>query len=47
MAATRWPDHLLRMDIEHDLTDDEKKCPGCGEARRSIGQKELGFADRH
>jgi len=31
------PDHLPRIQIEHDLTDEEKKCPCCGEVRQRIG----------
>jgi transposase len=33
------PDHLPRIDIEHDLDEAEKKCPCCGEARCRIGQE--------
>jgi transposase len=33
------PDHLPRIEIEHDLTDEEKKCPCCGEVRGRIGQE--------
>lgn len=33
------PDHLPRIDIEHDLADDEKPCPCCGEMRHRIGQE--------
>ncbi len=33
------PDHLPRITIEHDLTDEEKKCPCCGNARHRIGQE--------
>lgn len=33
------PDHLPRIDIEHDLSDDEKNCPCCGETRCRIGQE--------
>jgi hypothetical protein len=33
------PDHLPRVDIEHDLADDEKRCPCCGAARGRIGQE--------
>ena len=33
------PDHLPRIPIEHDLTDEEKKCPCCGNARHRIGQE--------
>ena len=28
-----------RIEIVHDLTDDEKRCPCCGEARKSIGEE--------
>ncbi len=31
------PDHLPREVIEHDLTEDEKCCPECGETRQRIG----------
>jgi len=33
------PEHLPRIDIEHDLTEEEKPCPGCGELRCRIGQE--------
>jgi len=33
------PDHLERVKIDHDLTDDEKPCPCCGEERQRIGQE--------
>jgi transposase len=33
------PDHLPRIPIEHDLTDEEKKCPCCGNLRQRIGQE--------
>ena len=33
------PDHLPRIEIEHDLTDTEKPCPCCGEVRHRIGQE--------
>jgi transposase len=33
------PEHLPRIEIEHELTDDEKKCPCCGEVRCRIGQE--------
>jgi len=33
------PDHLPRIDIEHDLADTEKPCPCCGELRVRIGQE--------
>ena len=35
----RLPDHLPRIDIEHDLADDEKPCPCCGEVRHRIGRE--------
>ena len=28
-----------RIEIVHDLTDDERRCPCCGEARQSIGEE--------
>ena len=31
------PDHLPRIEIEHDLADDRKACPCCGEMRQRIG----------
>jgi transposase len=31
------PAHLPRVEIPHDLTDEQKKCPCCGEARVCIG----------
>jgi transposase len=34
------PDHLPRVEIVHDLSEDEKKCPCCGELRHRIGQEE-------
>ena len=33
------PDHLPRIPIEHDLTDEQKLCPCCGEARCRIGRE--------
>jgi transposase len=33
------PEHLPRIDIEHDLAEDEKPCPHCGELRCKIGQE--------
>jgi transposase len=33
----RLPDHLERIEIEHDLTD--KACPACGNERCRIGQE--------
>ena len=31
------PEHLERIEIEHDLTPDEKACPACGSERCRIG----------
>jgi transposase len=31
------PAHLPRVEIPHDLTDEQKKCPCCGEVRQPIG----------
>ncbi len=33
------PDHLPRIEILHDLKDDEKPCPCCGELRHRIGEE--------
>ena len=33
----RLPEHLPRVEVVHDLTDDQKKCPCCGEERQCIG----------
>lgn len=33
------PEHLPRIDIEHDLDDAEKACPACGQLRARIGQE--------
>ena len=33
------PEHLLRVRIEHDLSDAEKPCPCCGELRQRIGEE--------
>ena len=33
------PDHLPRIEILHDLKDDEKPCPCCGELRQRIGEE--------
>ncbi|MGZ6300231.1 MAG: IS66 family transposase [Candidatus Limnocylindria bacterium] len=33
------PDHLPRIEVEHDLADDEKPCPCCGEVRQRIGRE--------
>ena len=35
----KLPDHLPRRPIVHDLTDEQKKCPCCGEARACIGSQ--------
>lgn len=35
----RLPDHLPRIEIVHDLTDEQKKCPCCGEGRACIGSE--------
>jgi transposase len=35
----KLPDHLPRIEIVHDLTDEQKKCPCCGEARVCIGSE--------
>ena len=33
------PNHLPRIDIEHDLDEAEKPCPACGQLRERIGQE--------
>ena len=33
------PDHLPRIEIEHDLADAGKPCPCCGEMRHRIGKE--------
>lgn len=33
------PEHLPRLDIEHDLAEADKPCPHCGELRCRIGQE--------
>jgi transposase len=33
------PEHLPRIEIEHDLAEQEKPCPGCGQVRCRIGQE--------
>ena len=33
------PDHLPRIEIEHDLADAEKPCPCCGEMRQRISRE--------
>ena len=34
------PEHLPREVVEHDLADDQKRCPGCGHERARIGCEE-------
>ncbi|MCY2931610.1 MAG: IS66 family transposase [Planctomycetota bacterium] len=38
-GRTHLPEHLPRVPIEHDLSEDEKKCPCCGTTRHRIGQE--------
>jgi transposase len=35
----KLPAHLPRIEIVHDLTDEQKKCPCCGESRTCIGSE--------
>ena len=35
----KLPDHLPRVEIVHDLTDEQKKCPCCGKDRICIGSE--------
>jgi transposase len=35
----KLPEHLPRIEVVHDLTDEQKKCPCCGEARVCIGSE--------
>ena len=35
----KLPDHLPRIEVIHDLSDDQKKCPCCGEVRACIGSE--------
>jgi transposase len=35
----KLPDHLPRVAVVHDLTDEQKKCPCCGEVRACIGSE--------
>jgi transposase len=35
----KLPDHLPRIEIIHDLTDEQKQCPCCGEVRACIGSE--------
>ncbi|MBL9093034.1 MAG: IS66 family transposase [Planctomycetaceae bacterium] len=41
------PDHLPRIEIEHDLTDAEKPCPCCGELRVRIGHESYEQLEYH
>ena len=35
----KLPEHLTRIEVVHDLPDDQKKCPCCGEQRQLIGSE--------
>ncbi|HEY1683250.1 MAG TPA: IS66 family transposase [Tepidisphaeraceae bacterium] len=35
----KFPEHLPRTDILHDLSDEQKKCPCCGKDRLCIGSE--------
>lgn len=35
----KLPEHLPRIRVEHDLTEDQKKCPCCGKTRHKIGEE--------
>jgi transposase len=35
----KLPEHLPRVEVPHDLTDEQKKCPCCGEQRVCIGSE--------
>lgn len=35
----RLPDHLPRIEVVHDLSDEQKTCPCCGEQRVCIGSE--------
>jgi transposase len=35
----KLPEHLPRIEVVHDLSDDQKKCPCCGEDRQCIGSE--------
>jgi transposase len=35
----KLPEHLPRVEVPHDLTDEQKKCPCCGEERQCIGSQ--------
>lgn len=36
----KLPDHLKRVEVLHDVAEDEKRCPCCGKKRVRIGQEE-------
>lgn len=38
-GRNRLPDHLPRIRVEHDLSEQEKKCPCCGNERHRIGEE--------
>jgi len=38
-GRSRLPEGLPRQQVVHDLTEDEKRCPCCGEMRVRIGQE--------
>jgi transposase len=38
-GRAKLPEHLPRVEIEHDLTDAQKKCPCCGVERARIGSE--------
>jgi transposase len=35
----RFPEDLPRLLMVHDLSEDQKRCPGCGEMRTKIGEE--------
>jgi transposase len=35
----KLPEHLPRIEVVHDLTDEQKKCPCCGQQRQCIGSE--------
>ena len=35
----RFPEDLPRLPMVHDLSEDQKRCPGCGEMRTKIGEE--------
>jgi transposase len=36
----KLPDHLPRIELVHDLSDEQKKCPGCNQPRACIGSED-------